>query len=259
MENFVKNNSIVKTIWSDTDCILFIFGACAGEFAYSKSIDWLFYTGKLPNDPIGRLFSTVNYAQQIVFTKNAEDIIRSIVRIHKKIEEKRGYPIPNEAYKDVLSMLINYSASVYELLYRPISKEEYEEIYDVFKRIGVQMELQNLPDGLENWQKDRELSLENNYINSSLTKELFTKYKIELGPLRYKLLLVVQSFLLDPRFVNQPNRPIWSLLFYFYKKTKHLWPIKEVKYLLLPKQYQDNLKKMINTKSKIRCPFADLA
>ena len=39
------------------DTILFIFaGAGAAEFALNKAVDWLYFTGKLPTDPLGRLF-----------------------------------------------------------------------------------------------------------------------------------------------------------------------------------------------------------
>lgn len=58
-ENFVQENSIVREIWGKSDTILFIFAGAAAEFALNKSVNWLYFTGKLPNDPIGRLFSTV--------------------------------------------------------------------------------------------------------------------------------------------------------------------------------------------------------
>ena len=68
MNNFVKEGSIVKKIWSNTDVILFIFAGAAAEFSVNKAVDWLYFTGKLPQDPLGRLFSTVAYAQKIVFS-----------------------------------------------------------------------------------------------------------------------------------------------------------------------------------------------
>ena len=126
METFVKADSIVRKIWSDADNILFIFGACAGEFAQSKSVDWLFFTGKLPKDPIGRLFSTVVYAQQIIFEEksNAERTLENMKNIHKNVENDRGYGIPNWAYQDVLYMLIAHTISAYELLNQTLSTDE---------------------------------------------------------------------------------------------------------------------------------------
>ena len=59
MKNFVKEDSIVRTIWGKSDTIIFIFAGAAAEFALNKAVDWLYFTGRLPSDPIGRLFSTM--------------------------------------------------------------------------------------------------------------------------------------------------------------------------------------------------------
>ena len=64
-------NAIVRQIWGNADTILFIFGGAAAEFSLNKAVDWLYFTGKLPADPLGRLFSTVVYAQQILFLDEA--------------------------------------------------------------------------------------------------------------------------------------------------------------------------------------------
>ncbi|HEY6902414.1 MAG TPA: DUF2809 domain-containing protein, partial [Puia sp.] len=65
-EYFVPKGSIVRTIWGRADTILFIFAGASAEFALNKAVDWLYYTGRLPADPLGRLFSTVAYARRIV-------------------------------------------------------------------------------------------------------------------------------------------------------------------------------------------------
>ena len=72
MEFFVQKDSIVRRIWGKSDTILFIFAGAAAEFALNKAVDWLYFTGRLPADPLGRLFSTVTYARRIVFSKNEE-------------------------------------------------------------------------------------------------------------------------------------------------------------------------------------------
>ena len=68
MELFVEKDSIVREIWGKSDTVLFIFAGASAEFALNKSVDWLYFTGKLPSDPLGRLFSTVKYAKSIVFS-----------------------------------------------------------------------------------------------------------------------------------------------------------------------------------------------
>jgi len=65
MSFFVSKNSIVREVWGKSDTVLFIFAGASAEFALNKAVDWLYFTGKLPSDPIGRLFSTVTYARRI--------------------------------------------------------------------------------------------------------------------------------------------------------------------------------------------------
>ncbi len=104
------------------------------SFALNKAVDWLYFTGKLPGDPLGRLLSTVNYARQIVFSGN-EDALKAVDRItsiHTAVENKRGDKIPDWAYRDVLFMLIHYSISSFEVLERKLMEVEKEEVLDVF-------------------------------------------------------------------------------------------------------------------------------
>ncbi|MCH5718501.1 oxygenase MpaB family protein [Niabella hibiscisoli] len=145
MEYFVKEGSIVRTIWGKSDTILFIFAGAAAEFALNKSVDWLYFTGKLPSDPIGRLFSTVRYAREIVFAPKeaAFKAIDVITQIHKGVESKRGYAIPDWAYRDVLFMLIYYSIAAHELLEHPLTDAEKDEVYYVFYRVGTRMGLKS--------------------------------------------------------------------------------------------------------------------
>ena len=77
--DFVHRDSIVRTIWGNPDLVLLIFAGSAAEFALNRAVDWLFFTGEIPRDPIGRLFSTVRYAQEIVF-RNEEDARRTLDR-----------------------------------------------------------------------------------------------------------------------------------------------------------------------------------
>ncbi|MBC7902809.1 MAG: DUF2236 domain-containing protein, partial [Gemmatimonadaceae bacterium] len=72
MQFFVSKNSIVRKIWGKSDTVLFIFAGASAEFALNKAVDWLYFTGKLPADPLGRLFSTVRYARKIVFASAEE-------------------------------------------------------------------------------------------------------------------------------------------------------------------------------------------
>jgi hypothetical protein len=81
VRDFVDRGSIVRTIWGEPDLVLLIFAGSAAEFALNRAVDWLFFTGEIPRDPIGRLFSTVRYAQEIVFV-DEEQARRTLDRIN---------------------------------------------------------------------------------------------------------------------------------------------------------------------------------
>ena len=88
---FVHKESIVRKIWGKGDTVLLIFAGASAEFALNKAVDWLYFTGRLPADPLGRLFSTVRYAQEIVFAQSQAALaaIDKITAVHKGVEESR--------------------------------------------------------------------------------------------------------------------------------------------------------------------------
>lgn len=218
MPEFVKQGSIVRRIWGDGDVVLLIFGGCAAEFALNRAVDWLFFTGKLPADPIGRLFATAGYAQHIVF---ADDVTaaRTLERIraaHQAVERERGDFIPDWAHRDVLYMLIDYSERAYEVLARPLSAEERGELHDVFRRVGLGLGIPDLSLSYADWRVDRERHMLRDLVNSDGTKALYAQYRVHLGPWRYRLLLRGQS-VLAPAHVRgllglKPDRTLRRLL-----------------------------------------------
>jgi hypothetical protein len=139
MKYFVSKDSIVRRIWGNGDTILLIFAGASAEFALNKAVDWLYFTGRLPADPLKRLFSTVAYARQIVFSEydEAMQAIDKISAIHKSVEHSRGKNIPDWAYRDVLFMLIDYSIRSFELLEQKLSEIEKEEVYSIFTGWGL--------------------------------------------------------------------------------------------------------------------------
>src|SRR5882757_354857 len=96
MRPFAAHGSIVRSIWGDADTILFAFAGSAAEFALNRAVDWLFHTGRLPADPVGRLFSTARFARDIAFADEAT-ASRTLARIraaHESVERGRGQTIP---------------------------------------------------------------------------------------------------------------------------------------------------------------------
>lgn len=197
MRDFVDRGSIVRSIWGRSDLVLLIFAGSAAEFALNRAVDWLFFTGKIPRDPIGRLFSTVSYAQEIVFVTE-ETALRTLNRInavHNSVERERGQTIPDWAYRDVLYMLVDYSERAYRLLYRPLTASQQDDLYTVFRRIGDELHIPELPATYAEWQVDRRRHLERDLAYSRHTALLFKQYRRHLGFWRYELLLQVQALL----------------------------------------------------------------
>lgn len=197
MRDFVDRRSIVRSIWGRSDLVLLIFAGSAAEFALNRAVDWLFFTGKIPRDPIGRLFSTVSYAQEIVFVTE-ETALRTLNRInavHNSVERERGQTIPDWAYRDVLYMLVDYSERAYRLLYRPLTASQQDDLYTVFRRIGDELHIPELPATYAEWQVDRRRHLERDLAYSRHTELLFKQYRRHLGFWRYELLLQVQALL----------------------------------------------------------------
>ena len=195
--DFVDGDSVVRRIWGNGDMVLLIFAGSAAEFALNRAVDWLFFTGKLPGDPIGRLFSTASYAQKIVFA-DAPTASRTLHRIraaHQAVERQRGQQIPDWAYRDVLYMLIDYSERAHELFARPLTASEQHELYDVFYRVGTGLEIPDLPLTYNAWKADRELHLRRDLLDGDGTRALYAQYRKHLGRWRYQLLLRIQAIL----------------------------------------------------------------
>jgi uncharacterized protein (DUF2236 family) len=203
MTDFVKRGSIVRRIWGDGDMVLLVFAGSAAEFALNRAVDWLFFTGKLPNDPIGRLFATAGYAQHIVFADQmaAATTLGRIRAVHQAVERQRGQAIPDWAHRDVLYMLIDYSERAHETFDRPMSADEQGELYDVFYRVGTGLGIPDLPATYTEWRADRELHLRRDLVASGGTEALYAQYRRHLGAWRYRLLLSTQAAL-APRHVR---------------------------------------------------------
>jgi hypothetical protein len=249
IEYFVHKNSVVRTIWGRSDTILFIFAGASAEFALNKAVDWLYFTGKLPADPLGRLFSTVTYARQIVFSElhEANAAIDRITAIHAAVENNRQAKIPDWAYRDVLFMLIHYSIAAFELLQRKLNDEEKEEMYRVFLAIGQRMHLKDLPADHKTWLTVRREHLDADLQKSHYTVDLYKQYRKHLGSFRYWLLLESQK-LVVPGIVKEMlglSRIQWVRpVIPFYKFSRKIKFDSTIRAIILPKKYKSEIKAM---------------
>jgi uncharacterized protein (DUF2236 family) len=248
MADFVSRRSIVRSIWGASDPVLLIFAGSAAEFALNRAVDWLFFTGQIPQDPIGRLFSTVRYAQEIVFVDEtaARQTLDRICSIHKSVERERGARIPDWAFRDVLYMLIDYSERAHSLLHRPLTKAERRELYDVFRRVGEGLRIPELPANYAEWQDDRRRHIERDLEYSEYTRLLFEKYREHLGGWRYEILRLTQAQLAPERvrrLLGLTRPPLLFEAFRAYGLFTRL-NLQEVFHrLLLPSQYVDEVRK----------------
>jgi hypothetical protein len=242
MTDFVRRDSIVRRIWGNADMILLVFAGSAAEFALNRAVDWLFFTGKVPKDPIRRLFATASYSQRIVF---ADDVTASrtfdrIRAIHETVERQRGEAIPDWAHRDVLYMLIDYSERAHELLSRPLSEGERRELYDVFHRVGTGLRIGDLQSSYALWRADRERHMSRDLVLSGGTKALYEQYRVHLGPWRYRLLLLLQAILVPERVrgllrLRSANWLRYSLRLYPIVVRAGLRPV--IQRLLLPARF----------------------
>ena len=249
MEDFVRKDSIVRRIWGDADTIMFIFAGAAAEFALNKAVDWLYFTGRLPADPLGRLFSTVEYARRIVFSsrEGAYKAIDTITSIHQGVEAARGARIPDWAYRDVLFMLIDYAIRSYELLERKLTEKEKSEVFFTFYQVGERMGIQGLPATYPEWVIMRKGHLQDNLIKSKFTKDLYIQYRKHLGFIRYQLLKQVQTLIVPQQvrsYLHFNSWPVLKPVIALYKLSRKIkldWLIKEA---ILPAAYKPQIKSL---------------
>ncbi len=246
MKYFVNEDSVVRQIWGKADTILFIFAGASAEFALNKAVDWLYFTGKLPADPLGRLFSTVAYARLIVFSSE-EDALRSIDKIaaiHQGVEQARGRRIPDWAYRDVLFMLIDYSIRSFEVLERKLTRKEKQELFDTFYSVGSRMGVSGLPENLDHWERMRATHLQENLLASHFTDDLYKQYRKHLGVGRYLMLREVQVMVVPERVGRLLKMRKFSLLtpvLTVYKLVRWFGLEKFFRNALLPSNYLDEV------------------
>jgi uncharacterized protein (DUF2236 family) len=236
--------------------VLLVFAGAAAEFALNRAVDWLFFTGKLPADPIGRLFSTAAYAQQIVFADRAtaSRALDRIRAVHQAVEQQRGQHIPDWAHRDVLYMLIDYSERAHEMFARPLTADEQRELYDVFHRVGTGLQIPDLPRTYADWKADRERHLHRDLVHGDGTAALYAQYRNHLGPWRYQLLLRVQA-ILSPDHVRallRLNRAPWLRPFLrIYPLLVRAGLRSIIQQLLMPSTYLDAVRALDHPADKM--------
>ncbi|MCX6050396.1 MAG: oxygenase MpaB family protein [Chloroflexi bacterium] len=239
---------VAQRIWQSPDAIMLFFAGGAAEFAAIKAVDWLFFTGALPDDPVGRFFETVRFAQRVFYSDPAQAVktIQTINRIHRQVEADRGYVIPPWAYRDVLFIILDYGERAHTVVYGPLSMAERVAYFEAVLALGQAMELADLPATYADYQAQRHQQLIDDYAHTPLTDELFTRYRVALGPWRYWLLRRVQACLVpDEVRTVLALEPEW-LTKLFLRMYRHLPgggnKLRWLHSILLPRSYTKQLR-----------------
>jgi uncharacterized protein (DUF2236 family) len=244
------SSPVTRRVWGSPDAILLFFAGGAAEFAAIRAVDWLFFTGRLPDAPIERLFETVRFAQRVFFSDpdRAAETIEDINRIHRRLEEAQGEAIPQWAYRDVLFILIDYGERAHEVVFGPMSEEERICHLEAALALGRAMDVSDLPTTYAEYEAQRRRQLVEDYARSPLTDELYVRYRAALGPWRFWLLRLVQASLLPDELRQilgfEPNRLIdWLLRGYHFLPGggDKLRPLRSV---LLPRRFAKQLREV---------------
>ena len=194
-------SEITRTIWGDTENILLIYAGSAAEFALNPENHWLFYTGKLPADPLRRFESTLQYQRKLFFTPqdSVPAIAKHIKNIHSDVEKKRSREqgevrISDPAYVQVFSMLIEYGILGYEYLHRcRMTTEEKETYFNDIRSMALMMEIRDFPEDYSNYLARRSRMVANELQCNVFTPQLMDAYRKSLGPVCYWGLLQFQA------------------------------------------------------------------
>jgi hypothetical protein len=243
MESFIASDSILRRIWGDADLVLALSAGASAEFSLHRSVDWLFVTGGVPRDPVGRLFGTAAYARRIAFgdRATAERALAEIRAAHAHVERRRGERIPESAHHAVLYMLADYSERAFRLLHRPLTAPERDDLWMQYRRIGVGLGIPRLPRTYTEWCRARARQLERELVLSRHTLALCAAYREHLGPWRYALLRQLQAALVPPcvsRMLGMPSSGPIRRALALYRTLTGLGLHGGVRLAVLPARYR---------------------
>jgi hypothetical protein len=127
----------------------------------------------------------------------------------------------------------------FNLLHRPLKGAEREELYWVFLRVGSGLGIPDLKATYTEWQQDRERHLEHDLTPSPLTRELYARYRQQLGPWRFRLLPKHVAELLDMSPASWLRRAIP-----FYRSLVRVGLRPLIRGALLPTRYIPEVRRL---------------
>jgi hypothetical protein len=224
-------SEITRTIWGDPENILLIYVGSAAEFALNPENHWLFYTGKLPSDPLRRFERTLRYQRKLFFTPHEAipALARHIKDIHKDVEKSRSQvegpiKISDQAYLQVFSMLIEYGILGFEYLRRrKMRLQERETYFDDMRSIALMMEIRDFPEDYRHYLTRRTQMVVSELQCNAFTLELMAAYRKSLPAFSYWGLLQFQARFIHPILASRLNlksNRFFEWLYWIYPRVR---------------------------------------
>jgi len=239
-------SEFTRKLWTDLDHILLVYVGSAAEFALVEENHWLFYTNKLPSEPLDRLVSTFIWNRKVMTTSeaDAETLAHTIRGFHDQVESERnreegGHPkISNQAFRAVGAMLVEYALLAESYLEgRQVSDHEKETYYQDQRGFFEAMGIQDWEPSYQEFHRNREVEATEQLLPNKHTQELFQAYRKDLGLLRYFLLIHFMGWFVPEHIratLDLPKACWFRWAYWLYPKLHGHVGAKLVHRLLLP-------------------------
>jgi len=225
-------SEITRTIWGDAENIVLIYVGAAAEFALNPENHWLFYTGKLPTDPLHRFDKTLRYQRKLFFMPQeaVPALVKHIRAIHNDVEERRSreqaeIKISDQAYLQVFSMLIEYGILGYEYLHqRKLSQNQRETYFNDIRALALMMEVRDFPDDYRDYLSRRDRMVVNELQRNEFTQKLMSAYQKSLPLFCYWALLQFQARFIHPTLgsrLNLKTNRFFGLAYWLYPRVRY--------------------------------------
>jgi uncharacterized protein (DUF2236 family) len=224
-------SEITRTIWGDAENIVLIYAGAAAEFALNPENHWLFYTGKLPTDPLRRFETTLRYQRNLFFMPQEAipALAKRIKAIHTDVEEKRSregaeIKISDQAYLQVFSMLIEYGILGYEYLHRlKLTQREKETYFEDIRSIALMMEIRDFPADYGRYLTQRDRMVVKELQCNIFTNQLMAAYRKSLPTVCYWALLQFQARFIHPtlaRRLDLKTNRVFGWVYWLYPRVR---------------------------------------
>ncbi|MCG6873116.1 MAG: DUF2236 domain-containing protein [Gammaproteobacteria bacterium] len=210
-----------------------LYSGSSAEFALNPVCEWLFFTGKLPADPVGRFFTTTRYMKELLLAPDDEQHIQAcqaVRHVHSRLEEQRGKRLPDASYRDVLFMGLTYSLRAHRIVFgHKVEPQEIDGIMACYANMARHMQIPDFPGDYEELKVMRRQRLARFRFTEN-TQRLLDSYRRALGPTGYLMLRSVWGAVLEKQLLDlldlRPNALSWMFRHWYapvYRSGMDRW------------------------------------